>query len=217
MFPGLGTLVNFLLVLVGSYVGLIGIRLIPQRLSTPIIHAIALFTIILGIHLVIENKPQTLKVFFILLLGTSLGYLLGLEERLESLSSDGKEFARAFVISSALFSIGPMTLLGCILEATKGDSSLLISKAIMDGFTAIFLASSLGKGVMASSLFILSYQGSITALAYFFGDFLDHQSMQNALFIGGGILLVIGFQMLGVLREVRLMNVFPSLVIALFV
>ncbi len=217
MFPGLGTLVNFLLVLIGSYVGLKGRRFLPERLSKPIIHTIALFTLILGIHLIMENKPQMLKVFFILLIGTLLGYMLELEERLERISTDGKDFASAFVISSAIFSIGPMTLLGCILEATKGDSSLLISKAIMDGLTSIFLASSLGKGVMASSVFILLYQGSITALAYFFGDFLDPQSTQNAMFIGGGILLVIGFQMLGLLREVKPLNVFPSLVIVLFV
>ena len=217
MFPGLGTAVNVVLILLGSLVGLKGREYIPPNLIRGMLHAEALFTILLGINLVLENKPQTLKVFFILLVGTSVGYLFRLEERLEGLMPEGKDFVRAFVASSALFGIGPMTLLGCILEGAKGDSTLLILKALMDGLSSIILSSTLGKGVMLSAGFILIYQGSITFLAYFFGEFLEPQSIKNAMFIGGGILFFIGLQLAGISREIKLLNVFPALIIALFV
>ena len=217
MFPGFGTIVNVLLVLLGSYIGLKGGRFINPKLREGVIHGIGLFTLLLGVKLVIENKPETLKVFFIILLGTALGYILDLEGRIESLSKGGKDFTDALVTSSVLFTVGPMTLLGCILEGTKGDSSLILSKATMDGFSSIILASSLGKGVVFSSLFVLLFQGSITLLAFFFGEFIDKQSMANSLFIGGGIMMVIALKLWGLLKDVKSVNLLIPLVLSLFI
>ncbi|WP_457600790.1 DUF554 family protein [Hydrogenivirga sp.] len=217
MFPGFGTLVNFLLVLLGSSLGLKGARLINPKLREGVIHGIGLFTLLLGVKLILENKPETLKVFFILLSGTAIGYLLDLEGRIESLTKGGSDFTTAFITSSVLFTVGPMTLLGCILEGTKGDSSLILSKATMDGFSSLILASSLGRGVLFSAFFVLIFQGSITLLAYFFGEFLDPQAMANSLFIGGGIMVVIAFKLWGLLREVKSVNLLIPLLLALFI
>ncbi len=216
MFPGFGTLVNFLLILAGSYLGIKGSSYINPKLREGVIHGIGFFTLLLGLKLILENEPQTLKVFLILLMGTAAGYVLDLEGRVESLSRGGEAFTRAFVTSSVLFTVGPMTLLGCILEGTKGDSSLILSKAVMDGFSSIILASSLGKGVVFSSLFVLLFQGSITMLAYLFGDFIDKQSMANSLFIGGGIMVVISFKLWGLLRDIKSLNLLVPLVASLF-
>ncbi len=216
MFPGFGTLVNFLLILAGSYLGIKGSSYINPKLREGVIHGIGFFTLLLGLKLILENEPQTLKVFLILLMGTAAGYVLDLEGRVESLSRGGEAFTRAFVTSSVLFTVGPMTLLGCILEGTKGDSSLILSKAAMDGFSSIILASSFGKGVVFSSLFVLLFQGSITMLAYLFGDFIDKQSMANSLFIGGGIMVVISFKLWGLLRDIKSLNLLVPLVVSLF-
>ncbi len=216
MFPGFGTLVNFLLVILGSLLGLKGARFINPKLRDGVIHGIGLFTFLLGVKLVLENKPETLKVFFIILFGTAIGYLLDLEGKVEQLSKGGADFTNAFVTSSVLFTVGPMTLLGCILEGTKGDSSLILSKATMDGFSSIILSSSLGRGVLFSAFFVLVFQGSITLLAFFFGEFLDPQSMANSLFIGGGIMVVIALKLWGLLKEVRSVNLLVPLVASLF-
>ncbi len=217
MFPGFGTLVNAVLVLAGSSLGLKGAKYINPRLREGIVHAIGLFTLLLGVKLITENKPETLKVFLILLVGGALGYLIDLEGKINSISKSGKAVSDAFVSSSVLFTVGPMTLLGCILEGTKGDSSLILSKATMDGFSSIILASSLGKGVLFSSVFILLFQGGITLLAHVFGDFLDKQSMANSLFIGGGLMIVIAFKLWGLIKEVKSVNLMIPMVIALFV
>ncbi len=217
MFPGFGTLVNFLLVILGSLLGLKGARLINPKLRDGVIHGIGLFTLLLGVRLILENKPETLKVFFLILFGTALGYLLDLEGRVESLSRGGADFTNALVTSSVLFTVGPMTLLGCILEGTKGDSSLILSKATMDGFSSIILSSSLGRGVLFSAFFVLVFQGGITFLAFFFGEFLDPQSMANSLFIGGGIMVVIALKLWGLLKEVKSVNLLVPLILALFI
>jgi uncharacterized membrane protein YqgA involved in biofilm formation len=216
MFPGFGTVVNALLVLLGSAVGLKGARFINPSLREGIVHAIALFTFLLGIKLILENKPETLKVFLILILGGAIGYLLDIEGKIEYLSRGNRGITDAFIVSSILFTVGPMTLLGCILEGTKGDSSLILSKATMDGFSSIILASSLGKGVMLSSFFILIFQGSITMAAYFLGNFLEEQSMANSLFIGGGLMIIISLKLWGLLKEVKSINLTVPMILAIF-
>ncbi len=216
MFPGFGTLVNFTLVLAGSFIGLRGARFINPRLREGVVHGIGLFTLLLGVKLLLENRPETLKVFFIILFGTALGYLMDLEGKVEELSQGGKDFTNALITSSVLFTVGPMTLLGCILEGTKGDSSLILSKAVMDGFSSIILASSLGRGVLFSAFFLLVFQGGITMLAFLFGEFIDPQSMKNSLFIGGGIMAIIALKLWGLLAEVKSVNFLIPLILALF-
>lgn len=162
-----------------------------------------------------ENKPETLKVFFILLFGSLVGYFLDMEERIHKIAK-GESFLRGFITASLLFTVGPMTLLGCILEGTKGDSSLILSKAMMDGFSSLILSSSLGRGVLFSSLFVLFFQGTVTALAFYFGDFLNRSSMSNTLFVGGGLMVLTGLKIYGLLEKVKVLNLLPSLLIALF-
>ncbi|RME12937.1 MAG: DUF554 family protein, partial [Aquificota bacterium] len=155
MFPTFGTLVNAGLVLAGSLVGISLSRAIPERLRTSIMQGIGLFTLLLGLKLISENKPELLKVFFLLVVGSLIGSFLRLEERLEGITRGPSDIARGFVSASLLFTVGPMTLMGCILEGAKGDSSLILSKAFMDGFSSIVLSSSLGKGVALSAFYVL--------------------------------------------------------------
>ena len=213
MFVGFGTLVNTLLILLGSTLGLYAKKYVPEVLRNGIIHAIGIFTILLGVKLLIENKPEILKVFFLLILGGGLGYMLRLEERLEGLL----EKHSGFLTASLLFTVGPMTFMGCLLEATKSDSSLLLSKAFMDGISSIILSGIFGKSVMFSALYVLAFQGALTLGFYTFGDFIGANAIANALFIGGGLMIVLGLKILGMFEHVKLTNLLPSLLLSLLV
>ena len=213
MFVGFGTCINAFLILLGSTLGLYAKKYVPEVLRKGIIHAIGIFTIILGVKLLIENKPEILKVFFLLILGGGLGYMLRLEERLEGLS----EKHSGFLTASLLFTVGPMTFMGCLLEATKSDSSLLLSKALMDGTSSIILSGVFGKSVIFSAFYVLAFQGALTLGFYALGDFIGANAIANALFIGGGLLIALGLKILGMLEHVKLTNLFPSLLLSLLV
>ena len=157
-----------------------------------------------------------MKVFFLLIIGSLIGAFLKLEERIDALTSMQADLAKGFVSASLLFTVGPMTLMGCILEGAKGDSSLILSKAFMDGASSIILASSLGKGVAFSALYVLLFQGSITLLAYFYGEFLREQSVSNALFIGGGLMVLTALKIFDLLKGIKVLNLMPALVLSLF-
>jgi uncharacterized membrane protein YqgA involved in biofilm formation len=215
MFLGFGTVVNFGLVLLGSSFGLWARRGIPERLRVGVMHAIGIFTLLLGVKLLVENKPETIKVFFLLVFGGGLGYLLSLEERLERLSQGFR--GSGFLTASLLFTVGPLTFTGCLLEAVKGDSGLLLSKAFMDGISSTLLSATFGKGVLFSAFYVLFFQLSLTFAFYFFGNFISPQAMANTLFLGGGLMLALGLKILGLLEEAKPLNLMPSLLLSVFV
>ncbi|MEN3029149.1 MAG: DUF554 family protein [Aquificaceae bacterium] len=80
MFPTFGSLVNAGLVLSGSLLGLKFSPYIPERLRNAVLQGIGLFTLLLGVRLIAENKPELLKVFLLLVAGSIIGSLMRLEE-----------------------------------------------------------------------------------------------------------------------------------------
>jgi len=101
MFVGAGTLLNFVLVLAGSWLGLKGIN---PKIKEGVTVAIGLFTFLLGVKLITENKPDIFHVFLILTGGGAIGYLMDIEGRILRLSGSGdKDTLKAFVFSSLIF------------------------------------------------------------------------------------------------------------------
>lgn len=103
--------------------------------------------------------------------------------------------------------------MGCIHEGAKGDSTLMLSRAFMDGIASVILAFSFGKGVVLSAIYVLLFQRTITFLAYF----VKEQSMANSLFIGGGLMAVNALKMLELRVGIKVINLLPAMLFALFV
>ncbi len=129
---------------------------------------------------------------------------------------DGKttpSFTRAFVTASLVFCVGPMTILGSIQDGLSGDYQTLAVKSMLDAFSSLAFASSLGIGVPFSGLTVLVYQGALTlAAGWLKGAFTP--AMINEMTATGGLLILgIGFQLLEI-RRIRVANLLPALVFA---
>ena len=86
-------------------------------------------------------------------------------------------------------------------------------KAVMDGFAAIAFASSLGIGVMASVIPLVIYQGGLTLLGWWMGDFLPPAHIDALTATGGVILLGLGFRLAGI-KHMPIGDLLPALVVA---
>ena len=137
------------------------------------------------------------------------------QEEVKSTSGNhGSRFIRGFLTASLVFSIGPIAILGAIQDGLTGDYQLLAVKAVLDGFTSLAFASSLGVGVLFSSLVILIYQGGLTLLAAQ-AQAVITTPMMNEMTATGGILLVgIAISSLLEIKSIRIGNFLPALVIA---
>lgn len=222
---GLGTLINAGLVVLGSGLGvLIGDR-IPEQMRITLLQVIGLVTIALGVSDAIDTRNMVFPLVG-MAVGALIGEVLAIEKRLERLGerlqrrfargagSDGGEgkFVKGFVTASALYCIGPLTVLGAIEDASGQTPQLYIIKGSLDGFVSIMFAAMYGIGVAFSALSVLVVQGSLTLGGAGLDAVLDDR-MRTELFAAGGIAVIgIGLNLLQV-TKIRLANLLPGLVL----
>jgi len=214
-----GTLVNTATVLLGSTLGLlIGSRL-SDKIKNIVMHALGLSTLLIGLKMAFKTE-NILFVIGSLAVGGIIGELIGLEEWLESLGefikkkvkSESGSFVLGFVTSSLVFCIGPMTMVGSIQDGVSGDTGLLYAKSVLDGFASMIFASSLGVGVIFSSLTVLIFQGALTILGSKLSFLLRPEVLDELIATGGLIIVGIGFYLLGI-KKIKVGNFLPALIV----
>ena len=165
----IGTLVNTAAVIVGGAIGLLLKKNMPQRITTIYFQAVGLFTLAIGISMVVK-MDHILIVVASMALGSLLGEWLNIEAGAEKLSEYLKKkfrigsdkFSEGLITAFLLFCIGSMTILGTIQEGTGGSSDLLFTKSLMDFFSTILLASAFGFGVIISAIPLFIFQTILT-------------------------------------------------------
>lgn len=212
-----GTLVNVATIIAGSMLGILFKQRLPRRVVTVVFHGIGLFTMGLGVSMFLESQ-WIIVVVLSLLFGGITGGAFRLEERIESLSEKIKKkfrfkderFTEGLITSFLLFCMGSLTILGAINEGVGRGPELLITKSVLDGFASMALAAAMGIGVLFSIVPLLIYQGGITLLSMWLGDFFA-QSVVNELTATGGVLLIgLGINILN-LGKLKVTDLLPSL------
>ena len=218
--PILGTLANAAAVVAGGTLGLLLRSRLPQRHAETAFQAIGLFTLFLGIHMAAKTQ-NFLVLIFSLVLGALTGEALNLEKRLDDLAEGirrrlrcgNDRFVQGFVTAFLLFCTGSMTLLGAIEEGLGGYPNLLFAKSVLDGFSSVALAASLGAGVVAAAVPLLLFQGGITLGARAFQALLSQPVIDEISAVGGILLLGLGLSLLEI-RKLRVLNLLPALLYA---
>ena len=223
-----GTLINIAAVLAGGSIGLLFGARVPERLKATVIAGMGLFVAATGIQMFLKtNNP--IIVLGSLVIGALLGEWWRIEDGLESLglmlerrfgtddaqgTGHSSRFVRGFLTASLLFCVGPLTILGSIQDGLRGDYSLLAVKSVLDGFAALAFASTLGPGVLFSSLVILAYQGGLSLLAGQLSAVITSSMMNEMTAAGGVILIGLAVSSLLEIKQIRIGNFLPALVMA---
>jgi uncharacterized membrane protein YqgA involved in biofilm formation len=220
--PGLGTALNTATVLVGATLGLTLGRFIPPSLQQTIRIAIGLFVAVIGMQMALKtHNPLVLLVS--VLAGVVIGELLKLDAGVQAIGawaerriSRGGEPGRvslAFITTSLIFCVGPLTVLGSFLDGTRGDITLLAIKSTLDGVTSIVFAATLGWGVLLSAASVLLVQGSLTLIAFLIHAGLTDLETAELTAAGGIAVLGISLGLLE-LKSIKVANFLPALVVA---
>lgn len=217
---GVGTAINVVAVLVGGSIGtFVGARL-PEGMRETAMQAIGIVTLLVGVSNFMEFGNPLVPLVSVIL-GLLVGELLDINgalkrfgDYLERRFSKGESpVSRAFVTTSLLFCVGPLTVIGSLEDGLTGDYSLLALKSTLDFIAALTFASVLGWGVLLSAGTVLVVQGALTFGAGFL-DPLVTDAMISATTATGGILIVgLGLMLLD-LKEVRVVNMLPALLFA---
>jgi hypothetical protein len=213
----IATFINMLAVLLGGSIGLLLGARFPERIKQIVFQGIGLATLVIGMRMSFGGK-ELLLMIFALILGGILGEWLQLDERTQQLGewlrkrlkSGNERFAEGLTTTFLIFCVGSMTIVGAINEGISGDRTLLLTKSVMDGFTAIALATIYGSSVLFSVVPMLIFQGGITLLAYR-AQYLFNEALIAEMGAVGGVLIIgIGINILGI-KQIKVLNLLPAL------
>ena len=217
----LGTIVNTLAIIAGSLIGLLFRKSISEAYSRTIMHAVGLAVVLIGIKTALKTDA-IMVVVLSLAIGSVLGELLCIEDRLEGLgnwvgsrlSKDSQDISKGFVSASLLFCVGALAIVGSLESGLSGNHQTLYAKSILDLLGSIFFASTLGIGVLFSAVSVFIYQGFITVTASFLRQFLVPEVVSQMSAVGGLLILAIGIGLLEI-KKIKIGNMLPAILIPL--
>lgn len=236
----LGTVLNSAAVLAGTAVGVAVGGRFPDRLRATVVDVLALFIAVLGIANALDTfgpelagvagRGAALLVLGALLVGGTIGELADLDGRLVRLGDRlqarfaarpaedaperaGQRIGEGFVVASLVFCVGPLAVLGPLQNGVEGTMEILAVKSALDGVTSIAFASALGVGVGLSVVPLLAWQGALSVLGSALGSTLSEPMIAAMNAVGGVLVLAIALRLLQV-REVRVANLLPALLLA---
>ncbi len=215
----LGTVVNVFTVLLGSTIGILVKKGIPERLTDTLFKALGLVTVFIGITGCLTGSSVMLVVVA-MILGTLIGELIDLDKQINRLGkkleskfdkgNSNSRMAEGFVSASILFCVGSMTIVGCLQAGLNGDNSVLFTKSALDLCSSMIFASTMGFGVMFSAVFVLVYQGLLTVLAVWISPFLSTAVIDSMSCVGYIVIIALGLTMLDAIK-LKVTNLVPAM------
>ena len=226
----IGIIVNSLAILTGGAAGVLLGNKIPEQLRNNLTLIFGVASMSMGIASIVKLTYLP-AVIFAVIIGTALGELIRLEHsisvaaakvqapvaRVFSLKSDGRskeEFLQKLVSIIVLFCASGTGIFGSLQSGMTGDHTILISKSILDFFTAAIFGASLGFIVCLVCIpqFIIFF---ILFLSAAFILPLTTKEMLNDFTACGGILmLATGFRISGI-KSFPVANMLPAMVLVM--
>jgi uncharacterized protein len=219
----LGTIVNGVLIIIGTLFGKL-LNRIPEGMKGTVMHAIGLAVMVLGLQMGFKSD-NFLIVILSLVFGAVIGEFFALEDKLNSLGnwlerkigSNGQgSISQGFVTATLIFVIGAMGIIGALDSGIRNDHDVLYTKAIIDGFTALILTTTLGIGVLFSAVPVVIYQGMIALFATQIDQFVPQALMDSFIkemtATGGVMIFAIGLNLTGIIK-IRVANLLPGILV----
>ncbi|AGX43831.1 DUF554 domain-containing protein [Clostridium saccharobutylicum] len=222
----IGTIVNAGAIIGGCLVGLVVKERLTENISTTIMNGLALCILYIGMSGALKGQ-DTLQIIICIAIGALIGEVIDIDKKIKNLgdfieekisnkknkkAQDNISVSEGFVTASLLFCIGAMAVVGSLESGLHGNHATLFAKSILDGVSSIIFTSSLGIGVIFSSIAILIYQGSITLLASSLSTVLSESVISNMSAVGSLLIVGLAFNMLGI-SKIKVANLLPAIFI----
>lgn len=227
--PGIGTLANVAMILIGSFVGMLLKKGISERFQTIIFQALGTSAFLIGLSGVLTGVLKTdgqgglesqhiLLLILSLVLGGVIGEWLRLDrlfdrageamKRRFSRSALGADVGVGFANCTMLMCAGAMSIVGAVQDG-MGDPNLLIAKGMLDFVTAVLFTTAYGIAVSLSAAAVGLYQGALTLLAFLVRPYLTDIVVLEMSLVGSAAMMLIAFD-LWKIKKFNVANLIPA-------
>jgi len=219
-----GAVVNFFLVILGTFLGLLFKKGLPERIQNVLMTGMAFCVFYIGVTGIFNEKANILVIIACMAIGSVIGELIDLDKLVNKIgesienkfnkNGSNLSIAKGFVSATLLFCVGAMTIVGSIDSGINGDNATLYSKSVIDCVAAMALTSSLGFGVIFASLSVLFIEGGLTLLATVVSPILTEYIISQMSVIGSLLIVALSLNMLGI-TKIKVMNFVPAILLPL--
>ena len=218
----LGVIVNVITVLIGSIIGLLFKKGIPEKVSRAAMIGLGACTLYIGISGSLCGENVLILIASIVL-GAIVGTLLNIDGAINRLAKkveskfkkqgSNVSIAEGIITATLLFCVGSMTVTGSIQAGLTGDNSVLITKAMLDLISSMMLASSLGIGVLLSSVAVFIIQGGLVLLAGLISPLMSTGAINEMTCAGSILIIMIGTNLMGI-TKIKVADFLPAILFA---
>lgn len=217
----LGTLVNTLTIILGSLLGGVLKKGIPEKYESSMLNACGLVACGVGVNSIVNNMSKSIyPVLFIisLVLGGIIGTKLELDNKINMLLKKytNGNLGEGIITGVLIFCIGSLSIIGPVMAALKKDYTFLFTNASLDLITSMVLASTYGIGMAFAAIILFLWQGSIYFLTKFvWMDFFSPELVTELCIIGGFLIITTGLNILKI-KSFKTLDMLPSILIPVF-
>lgn len=209
-------------VFVGGLIGTVCGKYITEEIKEALTVVFGLGAIANGITSLIKGTSMP-PVILALIVGTFIGQAFQMEKRIKSgvrfvldklpISTE-KLNMNEYVTIVAVFAASGFGIYGVLVEGMSGDSSILLSKSILDLFTALIFAGYMGAAVSLIAIPQLIVFGCLFLLAKLIVPLTTPELLNNFIACGGILTMAAGLR-ISKIKDIPLMNLLPSLVLVM--
>lgn len=218
----IGVIVNVITVIIGSAIGLLFKKGIPEKVSKAAMIGLGACTLYIGISGSLSGE-NVLVLIASVVLGAIVGTLLNIDGAINHLADKVEtkfkkedtdvSIAEGIVSATLLFCVGSMTVTGSIQAGLTGDNSVLITKAMLDLVSSMMLAASLGIGVLFSSVAVFIIQGALVLLAGLISPLMSTGAINEMTCAGSLLIIMIGTNLMGI-TKIKVADFLPAILFA---
>ena len=219
----IGTIVNTATIIVGGIIGAMLHRGIKEKYKEVLYTALGLASLAIGLNATISHFSQSeYPVLFIvsLAIGGVVGTALDIDGRFKRLidkfSKQGEtrrdRLADGLATAILLYCIGPLSMLGPVFSALKGDHTFLFTNATLDFVSSMVFASTYGIGMILAAPVLFCWQGMFWLVARLSATAISDALMAELLIVGGLLITGSGLSLLR-LKDCRTLNLLPALLV----
>ena len=218
----LGVIVNVITVIIGSCIGLLFKKGIPERVSNAAMTGLGACTLYIGISGSLRGENVLILIASVVL-GAIVGTLLNIDGAINRLADKAEarfkkdrktvSIAEGLVSATLLFCVGSMTVTGSLQAGLTGDSSVLITKATLDLVSSMMLASSLGVGVLLAAVSVFVIQGGLVLLAELVAPVMSPGAINEMTCAGSILIMMIGTNLMGI-TKIKVADFLPAILFA---
>ena len=218
----IGTIVNAGTIILGGIIGSLLHRGIKDKYKEVLYTGLGLASLAIGLNATISHFSQSeYPVLFIISLavggvvGTALdidGHFKRLVDKFSKQGDKSNRLADGLATAILLYCIGPLSMLGPVISALKGDHTFLFTNATLDFVSSMVFASTYGIGMILAAPVLFCWQGMFWLVAHLSASAISDALMAELLIVGGLLITGSGLSLLQ-LKDCRTLNLLPSLLV----